>query len=121
MREEYHILNHLGGNFNNLLWLPDPILDFTQIPKVQLMVSHKPHYHGHRKRLRERFLKSGFSGMTDHEVVELLLTLAREKLAAIQVELSEFIRKHDYRFQHEPIGDEKHSWQRAINLVVGKN
>ena len=40
------------------------------------MVSHKPHYHGHRKRLRERFLKSGFSGMTDHEVVELLLTLA---------------------------------------------
>ena len=40
------------------------------------MVSDKPHYVGHRKRLRERFLKSGFTGMADHEVIELLLTLA---------------------------------------------
>lgn len=30
---------------------------------------------GHRARLRQRFLKSGFSGFADHEVVELLLTL----------------------------------------------
>ena len=36
----------------------------------------KPHYHGHRKRLRERFLKNGLTGFADHEVVELLLTLA---------------------------------------------
>lgn len=36
----------------------------------------KPHYHGHRKRLRERFLKSGLAGFSDYEVVELLLTLA---------------------------------------------
>lgn len=35
-----------------------------------------PHYHGHRKRLRERFLKSGFVGFAEHEVLELLLTLA---------------------------------------------
>jgi len=40
------------------------------------MNSNKPHYFGHRKRLRERFLKSSFSGMADHEVIELLLTLA---------------------------------------------
>jgi DNA repair protein RadC len=40
------------------------------------MTLDKPHYHGHRKRLRERFLKSGFAGMAEHEVVELLLTLA---------------------------------------------
>ena len=40
------------------------------------MGSSKPHYYGHRKRLRERFTKSGFSGMTEHEVIELLLTLA---------------------------------------------
>lgn len=31
--------------------------------------------HGHRQRLRERFLKVGFSGFSDHEVIELLLTL----------------------------------------------
>ena len=36
----------------------------------------RPHYHGHRKRLRERFLKSGLAGFAEHEVIELLLTLA---------------------------------------------
>ena len=35
-----------------------------------------PHYHGHRKRLRERFVKNGLSGFAEHEVMELLLTLA---------------------------------------------
>lgn len=35
-----------------------------------------PHYVGHRKRLRERFLKHSFEGLADYEVVELLLTLA---------------------------------------------
>ncbi len=40
------------------------------------MTQDKPHYHGHRQRLRDRFLKSGFSGMAEHEVIELLLTLA---------------------------------------------
>ena len=36
----------------------------------------RPHYHGHRKRLRERFLKNGLAGFAEHEVIELLLTLA---------------------------------------------
>lgn len=31
---------------------------------------------GHRKRLRDRFERSGFAGFADHEVLELLLTLA---------------------------------------------
>lgn len=39
-------------------------------------MTEKPHYHGHRQRLRTRFLKSGLDGFADHEVVELLLTLA---------------------------------------------
>jgi len=39
-------------------------------------MSHKPSYEGHRKRLRERFLRSGLEGFADYEVVELLLTLA---------------------------------------------
>jgi DNA repair protein RadC len=30
---------------------------------------------GHRKRLRERFIKSGLTGFADYEVVELLLSL----------------------------------------------
>lgn len=40
------------------------------------MAKTEPHYHGHRHRLRERFRKSGFTGFAEHEVVELLLTLA---------------------------------------------
>lgn len=40
------------------------------------MTDATPHYHGHRERLRQRFLKSGLDGFADYEVVELLLTLA---------------------------------------------
>jgi DNA repair protein RadC len=39
------------------------------------MDSESPHYRGHRQRLRARFLKTGFAGFGEHEVVELLLTL----------------------------------------------
>lgn len=40
------------------------------------MSAKESHYHGHRKRLRERFIKNGLQGLADYEVVELLLTLA---------------------------------------------
>lgn len=40
------------------------------------MTGEEPHYHGHRQRLRERFLRGGLSGFADYEAVELLLTLA---------------------------------------------
>jgi DNA repair protein RadC len=40
------------------------------------MNNEQPHYHGHRQRLRDRFLKSGLDGFADYEVMELLLTLA---------------------------------------------
>ena len=36
----------------------------------------RAHYHGHRRRLRERFLKSGLAGFAEHEVVEMILTMA---------------------------------------------
>ncbi len=36
----------------------------------------KPHYLGHRKRLRERFQKAGSEGLHDYELLELLLTYA---------------------------------------------
>ena len=34
-----------------------------------------PHYPGHRKRPRERFLKNRLAGFAEHEVIELLLIL----------------------------------------------
>lgn len=33
----------------------------------------KPHYHGHRARLRERFLKGGVEAVQDYELLELVL------------------------------------------------
>lgn len=40
------------------------------------MSAERPHYFGHRERLRQRFIKNGLDGFADYEVVELLLTLA---------------------------------------------
>ena len=40
------------------------------------MGGQPPHFHGHRQRLRDRFVKNGLAGFADYEVVELLLTLA---------------------------------------------
>lgn len=40
------------------------------------MKEERPHYHGHKKRLKERFLKNGLEGMADYEALELILSLA---------------------------------------------
>ena len=39
-------------------------------------MEEKPHYWGHRKRLRERLVKTGAEGLHDYEILELLLTYA---------------------------------------------
>lgn len=39
-------------------------------------MSDKPHYHGHRERLREKFRESGKDAFHDYELLELLLTYA---------------------------------------------
>lgn len=38
--------------------------------------TEKPHYYGHRARLRERFLRGGGDALQDYEVLEMLLGLA---------------------------------------------
>ena len=38
-------------------------------------MSEEAKHQGHRKRLREKFLKSGLDGFHDYEIVELLLSL----------------------------------------------
>lgn len=48
-----------------------------------------------------------------------LVQIHQEKISALIAELDEFIRKNDYRFQHEGFGDESDSWRRAINQMVG--
>lgn len=39
-------------------------------------MADKPHYHGHRQRLKDRFLKSGAGSLADYELLELVLCLA---------------------------------------------
>ena len=39
-------------------------------------MTKKPHYTGHRQRLKERFLKGGTGALADYEVLELLLFMA---------------------------------------------
>ncbi len=38
--------------------------------------AQKPHYYGHRQRLRRRFLAKGATALQDYELLELLLTFA---------------------------------------------
>src|SRR5215813_1584952 len=40
------------------------------------MGGQSPHFHGHRQRLQNRFIRNGLAGFADYEIVELLLTLA---------------------------------------------
>jgi DNA repair protein RadC len=42
--------------------------------------SDKPHYLGHRERLREKFIEQGPDALADYEIIELLLTLARPRI-----------------------------------------
>jgi DNA repair protein RadC len=42
-------------------------------------VSDKPHYLGHRRRLRERFLAAGGDSLPDYEMLELVLFMAQPR------------------------------------------
>ncbi|MDX8440719.1 RadC family protein [Mesorhizobium australafricanum] len=41
--------------------------------KARAAIDEKPHYHGHRDRLRERFVAAGPDALPDYELLELLL------------------------------------------------
>ena len=43
---------------------------------LDLEHTEKPHFSGHRDRLRARFLKSGPESLADYEVLELILFMA---------------------------------------------
>lgn len=52
--------------------------------------------------------------------VATLLTLTIAKYRSLQAELSEFIRKNDYRFINEKMETEGDSWLRALSTLVGE-
>jgi len=46
----------------------------------ETLKADKPHYWGHRQRLRERFLATGDTGLPDYELLELLLFFCVERV-----------------------------------------
>ncbi len=64
-------------------------------------------------------LRRAFELAREEAAFNALRRIAQEKLAALRGELSEFIRKNDYRFNKEGFGPEGDSWRRAIGWIVG--
>lgn len=56
---------------------------------------------------------------TDQAGAHALAALQSERIGKMVAELSEYIRKQDYRFQEEPWGTEATSPRRAVSLMVG--
>jgi hypothetical protein len=52
--------------------------------------------------------------------LQRLLNFQRRALVRLRDELSELIRKHDYRFVNEGLGEEGDSWLRALGIVSGE-
>jgi hypothetical protein len=55
----------------------------------------------------------------DQDAFNFLQESTRSRLAALEAEMDEFIRKYDHRFRKEEWGDERDSWQRAIRWIAG--
>jgi hypothetical protein len=54
------------------------------------------------------------------EAVETLIQKQTEVLRKINSDLEEYSRKLDYRYSHEPKGEEQTAWIKAIRFFVGK-
>lgn len=59
------------------------------------------------------------SEVDDALALKILVEVQRERMETISMELKEYLRKHDYRFAHEPYGPEGDAWVRVIALFTG--
>ncbi len=64
-------------------------------------------------------LRRAFELTRDETAFKALRSMTQDKLARLKHELDEFVRKNDYRFQHEGFGAESDSWRRALAWLVG--
>ncbi len=64
-------------------------------------------------------LCAGLVQARSRERVDALAAAAIAQGNALEHDLSELIRKSDYRFREEPRGSEATSWRRAAQLLVG--
>jgi hypothetical protein len=65
-------------------------------------------------------LRRAFELTRDETSFAALRFMSRAMLARLKHELNEFVRKNDYRFQHEGFGPEGDSWRRALAWLVGE-
>ena len=91
-----HLFRELGGDWDRVkqAWIfkgSDPrkavvdglreaahVRGFSDMDQTQL--SNKPHYWGHRQRLRDRFLKGADEALPDYELLEMLLFFPIERI-----------------------------------------
>jgi DNA repair protein RadC len=59
-------------------WLAPMPADSSDTPKKPA-TAEPPHYHGHRMRLRERFLSTGPDALSDYELLEMVLFTAQPR------------------------------------------
>lgn len=64
-------------------------------------------------------LCAAFGSTRRRERVQALANTALDRFNALEGELSELIRKSDYRFRDEPRGQEATSWTRTAHLLAG--
>jgi len=58
--------------------------------------------------------------MASPATLHFLIQSEKEHLNRLQGLLEEIIRKHDYRFQHEPWGSERKAWRQAPRKLSGQ-
>lgn len=59
---------------------------------------------------------SSLQGMLPADGAQELQQEKLRRLALLKEQLAEIVRKSDYRYQHEPRGDEKDAWLRALQM-----
>jgi hypothetical protein len=64
--------------------------------------------------------RAALAAAQDEPVVRFLVEVQLETLTHLGGELSEYLRKHDYQFAHEPYGSEADAIIRATEILVGR-
>ncbi len=64
-------------------------------------------------------LRLALAAASSERVFQALRSRALQTQETLIAQLNETIRKHDYRFRHEPAGEEKGSPHRAVSHVAG--
>jgi len=63
--------------------------------------------------------RQALAQVRDEVVFEALINAQRAIWERLAADLGEFIRKNDYRFRDEPLGEEGDAWLRAIAALAG--